>query len=298
MNLRLGGRFSAGEAVVRARGDFNAANATAALAATQLIGAVAGPRVLAEYPGVRRRQAVLSTGGGLTVIEDYAHHPTEIRALLGSLRRRLGTGGRLIVVFQPHRFSRTAQFKAEFAAALALADRVHLLDVYPAGEAPLPGGTTADIYAEIKRSSGALPVDYLPGGGAGAVPHAGARGPPRRLGRLCRGGRHRPPGPRRAGRAAAAAAAQARRWDDFAAAVRPRARRGQQAAARGTPGAQDHARGRRGGADLRRAGDGGGSAPARARRSGRGAAGLPAGPRFQSDRARRRRRRAGDFPGP
>ena len=75
--------------------------------------------------------------------------------------------GRLIVVFQPHRFSRTAQFKAEFAAALALADRVHLLDVYAAGEAPVAGGTTADIYAELKRGNEALPVDYLPGGGPG-----------------------------------------------------------------------------------------------------------------------------------
>ena len=73
-------------------------------------------------PGVRRRQAVLLSEGGLTVIEDYAHHPAEIRALLPSLRRRVAPGGRLIAVFQPHRHSRTARFKAEFAASLALAD--------------------------------------------------------------------------------------------------------------------------------------------------------------------------------
>ncbi len=162
MTLRLGGRFPAGDVIVGARGEFNAANATAALAAAQLMGVAPAPRLLADYPGVRRRQTMLHDAGGLMVVEDYAHHPAEIRALLASLRRRVPAEGRLIVVFQPHRYSRTAQFKAEFAAALALADRVHLLDVYAAGEAPLAGGTTADIYAELKRGAGALPVSYLP----------------------------------------------------------------------------------------------------------------------------------------
>ena len=116
---------------------------------------------------MRRRQAILYAVDGLTVLEDYAHHPAEIRALLGSLRRRVAGEGRLVVVFQPHRFSRTAQFKSEFAAALALADRLHLLDVYSAGEAPIAGGTSADIYAELKRGAPALSVNYLPGNDAG-----------------------------------------------------------------------------------------------------------------------------------
>ncbi|MGA3008018.1 MAG: cyanophycin synthetase, partial [Opitutaceae bacterium] len=163
LRLRLSGRFPIAEAQVHARGDFNAANATAALAAAQLIGAELVPRLLADYAGVSRRQSVLQAGAGLTVLEDYAHHPSEIRALLASLRGRVGDEGRLIVVFQPHRFSRTAQFKSEFAAALALADRVHLLDVYAAGEAPKAGGTAADIYAELKKNSPLLSVDYLPG---------------------------------------------------------------------------------------------------------------------------------------
>ncbi|HVW20542.1 MAG TPA: UDP-N-acetylmuramate dehydrogenase [Opitutaceae bacterium] len=163
--LRLGGRFAAGTATVRARGDFNAANAAAALAAAQLLGAAVPARALAGYPGIRRRQGLLPAEG-ITVIEDYAHHPAEIRALLPSLRRTLGGGASLIAVFQPHRFSRTAQFKAEFAAALALADRVHLLDVYAAGEGPVAGGTSADIYAELKRGAPGLPVSYLPGSDA------------------------------------------------------------------------------------------------------------------------------------
>ncbi len=222
MTLRLSGRFAPGEATVRARGDFNAANATAALAAAALMGAAPGPRALAEFSGVRRRQSVLAAEG-VTAIEDYAHHPAEIRALLPSLRRHLrpaaaGALPRLVAVFQPHRFSRTAQFRAEFAAALALADEVHLLDVYGAGESPIAGGTTADIYAEMRRGSPSLAVSYLPGDDAAffqalsravhpgdVVAFVGAGD----IDRKARGWIET----RRA------EAQQARRWDDFAAAV-------------------------------------------------------------------------------
>jgi UDP-N-acetylenolpyruvoylglucosamine reductase len=159
--LRLGGRFSIAEAVVRARGEFNAANATAALATAQMMGAVLTPALLGDYPGVRRRQAVLHSTDELTVIEDYAHHPAEIRALLGSLRNRVTSGGRLVVVFQPHRFSRTAQFKANFAAALATSDRLFLLEVYPAGESVIEGGTTADVLAELKKSASSVPATLI-----------------------------------------------------------------------------------------------------------------------------------------
>jgi UDP-N-acetylenolpyruvoylglucosamine reductase len=168
--LTLGGRFKPIEVLVRASGDFNASNATAALAAAQMMGVEPSRGSLAAFPGVRRRQGVLLEEGGLLVMEDYAHHPSEIRALLSSLRGRVAPRGRLIAVFQPHRHSRTAQYKSEFAASLALADRVHLLDVYPAGERPVSGGTTADIYAEIKKGAPLLPVSYLPGDGSGCFP--------------------------------------------------------------------------------------------------------------------------------
>jgi UDP-N-acetylmuramate--alanine ligase len=161
--LRLSGKFEIASAAVQARGDFNASNATAALAALQLMGARIRPALLNDYPGVRRRQTVLLAGDRITVIEDYAHHPAEIRALLASMRRRTRSSGRLVAVFQPHRFSRTAQFKTEFAASLAASDSVHLLDVYSAGESPIAGGTTADIYAELKKNSPAIPVNYFPG---------------------------------------------------------------------------------------------------------------------------------------
>jgi UDP-N-acetylenolpyruvoylglucosamine reductase len=173
--LALGGRFPLATATVRALGAFNAANAAAALAAAHLMGAPLASGLLAAFPGVRRRQSVLLAGSELTVIEDYAHHPAEISALLASLRARLGGGsgsgergesggrGRLIVVFQPHRHSRTARFKADFAAALALADRVSLIDVYPAGEPPQEGGHAIDIYRELRRAAPALPVVYCNG---------------------------------------------------------------------------------------------------------------------------------------
>lgn len=165
--LKLGGRFLLTEADVRSPGEFNAANATAALAVAQHLGAAISSGSLAEFAGVRRRQTVLHVSS-LTVYEDYAHHPTEIRALLGSLRRER-PAGRLVVVFQPHRHTRTARFKAEFAAALAGADSLFLMDVYAASEAPVAGGTTADIYAELKKSGAAGQVTYLPGDDAGLI---------------------------------------------------------------------------------------------------------------------------------
>ncbi len=160
MTLELGGRFQIATATVRARGGFNAANATAALAAAEVMGAPVVSDALAEYPAVRRRQAVLWSDG-CTVLEDYAHHPAEIRALVDSLRRRVEAGGRLVIVFQPHRFSRTAQFKAEFASVLATADQAYLLDVYSAGEAPIAGGTTADLARELQRIGPTARATYV-----------------------------------------------------------------------------------------------------------------------------------------
>jgi len=146
LTLALGGHFEIAEARLRATGRFNALNATAALAAAQLMGAPLAPELLANWGGVHRRQTLLSDLGGLRVIEDYAHHPTEIAALLAALRE---TSGELTVCYQPHRYSRTAQFKRELAAALSAADRVFLLDVYGAGEREVAGGTTADLLREF-----------------------------------------------------------------------------------------------------------------------------------------------------
>lgn len=166
MSLALGGAFLVKEARVQTQGEFNATNATAALAVAQHLGAALTPDSLAQFAGVHRRQALLHSST-VKIYEDYAHHPTEIRALLAALRR--GATGRLLVVFQPHRYTRTAQFKAEFAAALAVADTLFLMDVYAASEAPVPGGTAADIYVELKKTGAEHHVNYLPGDDAGLL---------------------------------------------------------------------------------------------------------------------------------
>jgi UDP-N-acetylenolpyruvoylglucosamine reductase len=143
--LALAGAFPAREVTVPLTGEFNAANAGAALAAAHAAFGDLAAHPFDGYAGVRRRQDVLLNRPGLSVYADYAHHPTEIAALLRSLHPR--GPGRLVVVFQPHRYTRTRQFAPAFASALNLADRVYLLPVYAAGEAPLPGSTTDAIFA-------------------------------------------------------------------------------------------------------------------------------------------------------
>ncbi len=157
--LRLGGRFGAGSVKLAAVGAFNATNATGALAVAAWLGDETVERRLADYPGVRRRQAVLRARTGVSMFEDYAHHPTEIAALLEAVRAM--TPARLMVVFQPHRFTRTAQFKAEFARVLAGADQLFLLNVYAASEVPVAGGTAADLLAELRARSDAPPAELL-----------------------------------------------------------------------------------------------------------------------------------------
>jgi UDP-N-acetylmuramate--L-alanine ligase/UDP-N-acetylenolpyruvoylglucosamine reductase len=167
LGLTLGGLFPATlsntPVLVRAFGDFNAFNATAAFAAAHLLGATIPPDALAAYSGVRRRQAALAVGAAFTVIEDYAHHPAEIAALLGGLRLRLPGSGRLRVVFQPHRHSRTAQFRTAFASALSAADALYLLDVYSAGESPVPGGDTTDLATAVRAAAPSLALTHLSG---------------------------------------------------------------------------------------------------------------------------------------
>ena len=152
------------------------------------------PPRLADYAGVRRRQTVLSTEGrsdgarGLRAPSDGNSGPADEPAPPRPDR------GRLIVVFQPHRRSRTAQFKAEFAAALTLADRVHTCSMStPRASRRWPAARRADIYAELKGRNAGLPVGYLRRREE-LVWGPGARSLPRRLGGFCRRGRHRPPG--------------------------------------------------------------------------------------------------------
>jgi UDP-N-acetylmuramate--alanine ligase len=108
---------------------------------------------LAGYTGVRRRMELKGTVGGIRVYDDYAHHPTEVRAQLTAAREVAG-GGRLVVAFQPHRYSRTAVFAEAFGQALSLADDVVVMDVYAAGEDPIPGATGAAVAAAVALPRG------------------------------------------------------------------------------------------------------------------------------------------------
>jgi UDP-N-acetylenolpyruvoylglucosamine reductase len=144
-------RFAAGEDLPKL-GPINAHNASAALVVLGSLGAELSEERMDGFPGMARRQTILAEASGLTLVEDYAHHPTEIVMLLKSLRERAGKR-RLIAVFQPHRYSRTRQFKQEFAAALSLADLCYLLPVYAAHEDPLSGGGVYDLAACFEGAS-------------------------------------------------------------------------------------------------------------------------------------------------
>ena len=85
---------------------------------------------------------------GVTVIDDYGHHPTEVRVTLETARRFVGSG-KVIVIFQPHRYSRTAMFAKDFAKALELADKTFLLEVYAASEQPIPGVSSLLISKQM-----------------------------------------------------------------------------------------------------------------------------------------------------
>ena len=113
---------------------------------------------LEEFQGAERRFQMRGEANGVLVVDDYGHHPTEIAAVLAAARA--GIERRVIAVFQPHRYSRTAQLLEDFGPAFAGADRVVLTDIYAAGEAPIEG-TTIDALAAAIRSSVAVPVDVI-----------------------------------------------------------------------------------------------------------------------------------------
>jgi UDP-N-acetylmuramate--alanine ligase len=127
----------------------NVLNATSAFAAAREMGV--DPYVIAEalesFPGVERRFQIKSRDG-IAVIDDYAHHPTEIRATLSAAKS--GNFARIFVIFQPHRYTRTFHLFDDFARAFNLADSVLILDIYPAGENPIDGITTPALIEKIK----------------------------------------------------------------------------------------------------------------------------------------------------
>ena len=137
-----------GEIILRVPGRHNIANSLAAIAAcTELdVPFPAIADALREFRGVGRRFEFIAEVNGVAIIDDYAHHPSEIKATLAAARVAY-PGRRVIAVFQPHLFSRTQQFVNEFAQALSQADICMLTDIYPARELPIPGVTSELIRA-------------------------------------------------------------------------------------------------------------------------------------------------------
>jgi UDP-N-acetylmuramate--alanine ligase len=148
-------------------GRHNRENAHAALAAIELAGLDVGAAaiVLSKFPGVRRRLELKGSRRGVRVYDDYAHHPTEVRAALSALRELRPS--RLVAVFQPHLYSRTKALGEELGAALALADEAVVLDVYPAREQPvgeLAGVSGLRVAQAAADRMGGRPVLWVPRG--------------------------------------------------------------------------------------------------------------------------------------
>ncbi|MFL6010680.1 MAG: glutamate ligase domain-containing protein [Gaiellaceae bacterium] len=141
-------------------GEHNRRNAACALAALELIGVdrgEAGP-VLAEFAGAGRRLQRRGDARGVDVFDDYAHHPAEIAATLDAAR----DGRRLLVLFQPHLYSRTRHLARELAAALAHADAVAVTDVYPARESPLEGVSGKLVVDALAERRPGMPLAWTP----------------------------------------------------------------------------------------------------------------------------------------
>jgi UDP-N-acetylmuramate--alanine ligase len=141
-------------------GRHNVLNALAAIA-VGLDLEVAYPTIrkgLAAFSGVQRRFQVRGQAAGITVVDDYGHHPAEVQATLAAAKA--GFDCRVVTVFQPHRYSRTLHLRQDFVTAFNQADVLLVMDIYPAGEAPIPG-VTAEHLAEGIRAHGHRDVTYV-----------------------------------------------------------------------------------------------------------------------------------------
>jgi UDP-N-acetylmuramate--alanine ligase len=148
-------------------GRHHALNATAAVVVARHLGVepAAAAAALRTFRGVRRRYERRGTIGGAAFIDDYAHHPTEIAATLASARASSGAGdgtGRVVAVFQPHRYTRTAAMWRELGRSLVLADVAVVTDVYAAGERPVPGITGKLVVDALAEAAPGKRIVYLP----------------------------------------------------------------------------------------------------------------------------------------
>ena len=151
-----------GSVRLRLPGRHNVLNALAAIAVGRelLVPFDAIARALESFTGVVRRFERKGERGGVLVVDDYAHHPTEVAATLAAARQ-VYPERRLVALFQPHLFTRTRDFAAEFGRALSAADAAVVMDVYPSREKPLPGVTGELVAAAVGRNGSRPPVSYI-----------------------------------------------------------------------------------------------------------------------------------------
>mgnify|MGYP003077500151 CR=1 FL=1 len=140
----------------------NVSNGAAVLTLISLLGLDVdlAAEKLQEFAGVRRRFDLIGEAGGVTVVDDYAHHPRELAATLTSVRKMF-PGRRITALFQPHLYTRTRDLHAEFAEALSHADEVVLLPIYPAREEPIPGITSEIIARRVAAPCRIVDRDHL-----------------------------------------------------------------------------------------------------------------------------------------
>ena len=152
-----------GRLAVPVPGLHNARNAAVATVAALGAGVpfAAAARALSRFAGVARRFEFRGAAHGVTFVDDYAHLPTEVRAVLAAARN--GDWRRIVAVFQPHRYSRTRELGTEFGQAFGDADLVVVTDVYGAGEIPVPGVSGQLVADAVRRSFPGMPVFYAPG---------------------------------------------------------------------------------------------------------------------------------------
>ncbi len=152
-----------GEVLLPVAGGHNARNAAGALACALELGAPfeAGAAALGRFAGVARRFEHRGSADGVHFVDDYAHLPTEVAAAIGAARD--GGWSRVVCVFQPHRYSRTAQLWRDFADAFEGADVVAVTDVYPSGERPRPGVSGKLVVDAVLDAHPRARVAYLPG---------------------------------------------------------------------------------------------------------------------------------------
>ena len=143
-------------------GRHNMANATAAIAVADVLGLDldAAAAALSQFKGARRRFTHVGDVAGVTVVDDYGHHPTEIAATLGAAADL--PFKRIVCVFQPHRYSRTQALAAEFGRAFDDADVLRVMDVFSAGEMPVPGVSGKTIVESVRHTGNVTDVAYVP----------------------------------------------------------------------------------------------------------------------------------------